>query len=305
MAYPKYNILIIGGLGFLGSHLTSQLLKLGHAVRILDSNLKESFIQNHSNIIFGNYLDSSVLSEALKDIDYVFHLASTTLPKSSNDNPLKDISENLLASINLLENIRNSSVKKIIYFSSGGTVYGPQINYPINEESPTNPICSYGIHKLAVEKYLNLYNRLYEIDYTVLRISNPFGNGQSPRSNQGLVAVIKDKIEKNTPLEIWGNGDIVRDYIYVNDVINAAISMLSYQGKYHIFNVGSGKGLSINNIIQFIKENINDNFDVIYKDSRALDVEKNILDIQRLSSETDWLPSLKLFDFLLESFKKL
>jgi UDP-glucose 4-epimerase len=305
MAYPKYNILIIGGLGFLGAHLNAHLVKLGHAVRILDLNLKESFIQNQSNIIFGNYSDSSILAEALKDIDYVFHLASTTLPKSSNDCPHKDISENLLASINLLENIRNSSVKKVIYFSSGGTVYGPQINYPINEESPTNPICSYGIHKLAVEKYLNLYHRLYETDYTILRISNPFGNGQSPRSNQGLVAVIKDKIEKNTPLEVWGKGDIVRDYIYVDDVINAAISILSYKGKHHIFNVGSGKGFSINNIIQFIKENINDNFDVVYKDPRALDVEKNILDIQRLSSETGWLPTLGLFDFLLESFEKL
>ena len=161
--------LIIGGGGFIGSHLADELLRAGHSVRIFDRpNLKRyrEFLPDEScEWIDGDYANQEDLKRVIPGSDVVIHLVSTTLPKSSNDNPIYDVETNLVGTLRLLEISRSSGVKKILFISSGGTVYGVPESVPISESHPTNPICSYGICKLTIEKYLRLFNQLHGLDY--------------------------------------------------------------------------------------------------------------------------------------------
>lgn len=288
--------LVLGGGGFLGSHLCDRLVDEGYQVRIFEKEnvSKENIYHLLDRVEWmeGDFSNPKHLQDTLDGIEVVFHLVSTTLPKSSNENPVYDISTNLVPTIHLLESSRKFGVKKIIFFSSGGTVYGIPRATPIKEEHPANPICSYGIHKLAIEKYLQLYYHLYGLDYTVLRISNPYGERQRPTGSQGAVAVFINKALKMEPIEIWGDGSVVRDYLHVSDVSRAAIDTISYRGQYKIFNIGSGIGISLIDVVKAIKETYGHAIDVCFKPVRSLDVPVNILDISLALRELSWAPKV-------------
>ena len=156
----------------------------------------------------GDFTSDSDVASAVIGCDVCFHLISTTLPKSSNLDPVFDIETNLMGTVRLLNQVVKSGVGKVIFLSSGGTVYGPPQEIPIVETHPTNPICSYGITKLAIEKYLELFYQLHGVDYTVLRLSNPFGERQRIESSQGAVAVFLGKALRGEKIEIWGGENI-------------------------------------------------------------------------------------------------
>jgi UDP-glucose 4-epimerase len=170
------NVLILGGLGFLGINVTKGMLEASHSVTVVDMNMpaKGRKIDGCKYVVCSFDKLSSISSE-FDDIDVVIHLISTTLPSTSNENIEHDISSNLLNTIELLHLCVEHNVKRVVFSSSGGTVYGIPDTIPISEDHPTNPICSYGIVKLPIEKYLQLFNRLYGLDYRILRISNPYG----------------------------------------------------------------------------------------------------------------------------------
>ena len=167
---------------------------------------------------FGNRGD---LAAALEGCQTVFHLVATTVPKTSNDDPVHDLETNLVATVRLFDLARRSHTKKIVFASSGGTVYGAPTTVPIAEHHETSPVCSYGIHKLAVEHYLHLYHRLHGLNYSVLRVSNAFGERQRPTASQGAVTVFLDRALRGEAIVIWGDGSVVRDYVYVRDVADA------------------------------------------------------------------------------------
>ena len=178
----------------------------------------------------------------------------------------------------------------MIFFSSGGTVYGIPNSVPIKENHPTNPICSYGIHKLALEKYLYLHHHLNGLDYTILRISNPYGERQRPTGVQGVVAAFIDRALRRQPLEIWGDGTVIRDYIYVTDVVDAVRAILEYRGNFRLFNIGSGSGTTLTDVAKTIEHILGYGLKLHFKPAGKLHVPSNILDISRASHELEWKP---------------
>lgn len=286
--------LILGGGGFLGSHLSEALLAQGYEVRIFDRPNLLRFKSSHQNAplewIEGDFVNRDHMAHAVSGCDIVYHLVSTTLPRSSNENPAYDVETNVIGTLHLLEATRQHKVRKIIFASSGGTVYGIPQAVPIKESHPTEPICSYGIAKLAIEKYLSLFHLLYGMEYCVLRLANPFGERQRIAAAQGAVAVFLDKALRNEGIEIWGDGSVVRDYFHVSDAVSALTKALVYEGNHRVFNVGSGVGQSLNEILTAIENLLGTPVKRTYLPARAFDVPVSVLDISKAAELLNWKP---------------
>ena len=296
---------IIGGGGFIGSHLSESLLAAGASVTIFDRpgarNL-DSLQQKGAVISVGNFLDPQDVERALSDQDILFHLLSTTVPQTSSEDPRYDVETNIGGTLQLLEVARKAKIKKIIFASSGGTVYGIPREIPILEEHPTEPISTHGIVKLAIEKYLHLYWTLYGLEYCILRISNAYGERQAVTATQGVVAAFLDKALRQAEITIWGDGSAVRDFVYVGNIANAFIKALRYSGEPRIFNIGSGQGHSITDIIGIIEQVIDRPLLVKYIPGRPFDVPINVLDISRARIHLDWQPVVGLFEGVVRTY---
>ena len=290
--------LVIGGNGFIGTHLVSDLQDQGVKVRVFD-RYPSKFVEPSKGVeyVTGDLGNHGALSEIVSDVDWVFHLAYTTLPKTSNDDPIYDVRSNLIDTIQLLQECSKSEVRKFIFISSGGTVYGVPKEVPIKESHPTDPYCSYGITKLAIEKYLHVFYHLNGLDYVVLRVSNPYGEGQNPQGKQGAIAVFLGRVAKSESINIWGDGEVVRDYIYIDDVVTALIGAARYRApdkEPRVFNIGSGGGYSLNELIAEIRRTVEAEVMVEYTPARALDVPVNVLDITLAKEKLNWRPSIDL-----------
>lgn len=299
------NILLLGGAGFIGAHLAQALLDAGHVVRVFDrlSVHLPAPIAGHPRLtrVEGDILNQDDVQSALEDMEVVFHLVSTTLPKSSNDNPEYDIATNLITSVRLLDAARRMNIRRVVFISSGGTVYGVPEQVPIAESHRCNPISSYGIVKLAIEKYLHLYRVLHGLDSYAMRLSNPFGEYQRIQSAQGAVGVFLHRAVMQQPIEIWGDGSVARDYIYVGDVAEALVKLLDYQGAHKTFNIGSGQGMDLNQIIGRIEAVLGKNVTRIYKPARRFDVPINVLDIGLAKRELGWAPRTSFDEGLVKT----
>jgi UDP-glucose 4-epimerase len=238
----------------------------------------------------GDFHSLADIEQAVADCQVIFHLISTTLPKSSNDDPIYDVESNVVGTLRILEVARRNGVKKVVFVSSGGTVYGVPQAVPISETHPTNPVSSYGIGKLTIEKFLHLYHTLHGLEYTVLRLANPFGERQRANAAQGAVAVFMNRAILNQPIEIWGDGSVVRDYIYIADVIDALVKAAFYQGEERLFNIGSGQGKSLNEILTAIETLTGRAVNRTYLPGRAFDVPANVLSITRALKHLAWSP---------------
>lgn len=289
--------LVLGGGGFIGSHLVTALLALGMQVRVLERPYRTRMpsIPDHPALEwqegdFGNVQDIHL---ALLDVDVVFHLVSTTQPKSSNDDPCFDVESNLVATLRLLDQLRGSKTR-LIFASSGGTVYGTPRHTPIPETHPTEPTCSYGITKLAIEKYLALYRLLHGLDYRVLRVANPYGPGQEANRAQGVVGTFLSRVMHDEPIEVWGDGSVVRDYLYISDTVSALLRAADYQGPERIFNIGSGGGHSVREIIAAVEQVTCKKARASYTAARKFDVPVSVLDITLAKKELGWQPEVNL-----------
>jgi UDP-glucose 4-epimerase len=303
----KDRCIIYGGAGFIGSHMAEDLLENNLDVTIFDKkNASKKNIEHiYSRIEFieGDFNNEIDIKNSLKNTDYVVHLVSSTLPADSNLNPTYDVETNLLSSLNLFEECSKQKIKKIIFISSGGTVYGNPVKIPINEEHPTNPVCSYGITKLAIEKYLYLYKILKGIDFKILRFSNPFGERQNPLAGQGLIASLLHKIKKNQTIEIWGDGKIVRDYFYIKDGVRAVHLAIKDKSDFNVFNIGAGTGFSINQILDKFRKTLNLDFNVRHTGGRSFDVKKNILDNRRAMKVLKWIPETSFNEAIQKTWR--
>lgn len=297
------NVLVLGGNGFLGSHLVDRLVGAGNRVRVFDRS-PAPFTEPHSEVeyVTGNFNDQSLLAEALVGIDVVAHLISTTVPSTSNLDPVADIEGNLINSVNLLKLMQLQKVKKIVYLSSGGTVYGVPNESPIPESHPLRPISSYGIVKVAIENYLYMAHQSAGLEYCVLRASNPYGPRQGHGGVQGVITTFLSNIANDRTIEIWGDGEVVRDFIYIEDLANL-IEKVIYSNKQGCYNAGYGQGFSINEVLQYIKNTIEVEVKVEYSDKRVFDVPHVVLDSQLAMTDFDWLPTTGIEEGVMETWK--
>jgi UDP-glucose 4-epimerase len=292
------NFLVLGGAGFIGSHIVDALVARRHKVRVFDlpnvstQNLKQCL--NSIEIIGGDFKNENDVALALENVDVIVHLIGTTLPEPSNENPAYDVDTNVNATLRLLDHAVNKGVKKVLFISSGGTVYGIPQSLPIPETHPTNPLCSYGITKLTIEKYLALYHSLHNLDYTILRLGNPYGERQRTTNVQGAVAVFLGKIYQDQPITIWGDGSVARDFFYISDFISAFLRVIDSDTDTKIFNIASGQAHSINEILSIIREVSGKNVSVNHTPGRKFDVPVNCLDISRAIIELGWQPHVSL-----------
>ena len=302
--------LVLGGCGFIGSHLVDALIDKGYQVVIFDKVNVDTknicHVMNKIEFIPGDFANKDDLKNAVRDIDYIFHFVGTTLPQSSTQNPIYDIESNVISTINMLEMVKSTSVKKIIFASSGGTVYGIPQRIPIPEDHPTDPICAYGISKLIIEKYLCLFHRHHGLNYVSLRFSNAYGERQDPNGSQGAIAVFLGNIIKGNPINIWGDGKVIRDYIHVNDIADACLKAIEMKkNKYHVFNIGSGNGLTLNQLLEIIKKITGDQISIKYSKSRKIDVPINILDIALARDILEWRPKVPIEEGVRQTLQYL
>lgn len=285
------KILILGAAGFIGTNIVLHLSKVPTNMLFLfgreqaDFSFAEQLHSDHIKVIRGNFDTSFDFDRITKHIDIVYHLISTTYPGVSNKKISLEIEQNVVSTTKLLDACVLNHVKKVVFLSSGGTVYGKLDQVPLHESSPLYPISSYGIQKIAIEKLLYLYDYLHEIDYRIIRLANPYGPYQRPDSGLGLISTCVYKALSGGKITVFGDGSVVRDYIFIEDavrgILKIAESDLDDEPNEKIFNLGCGRGYSINEVLQTIEQALHIPLQVEHVKGREVDVPVNVLDISR------------------------
>jgi UDP-glucose 4-epimerase len=282
--------LVLGGSGFLGSHIVDKFLAEKHDVTVYDL-YPERYRRSPAGIKFvtGDFGNVGALDELISTgFDAVIHCVSTTTPKSSNESPEFDIQSNVIGTLNLLDICTRRKIGKLVFLSSGGTIYGDIGELPmVDETHAVKPMCSYGVSKLTIEHYLHVYKHLRGLDYVVLRLSNPYGERQSPLRALGALTVFLHRTLKRQSVEIWGDGSVTRDFIYVGDVANA-VYLATVNPVSGTFNVGTGSGLSLRDVLSHITRVIGIEPTVSWLAPRSFDVPRIVLDASKLRKATDW-----------------
>lgn len=293
---------ILGAGGFIGTNLCNRLAQRGANVLAFGRRLSFPEALTGCQWMTGDFFNLSDLANALEGAEIVVHAISSCTPAKSNESPITDVKENLIGTLQLIDLCIAKNVKRLIMLSSGGTVYGTNVPIPTQENATTDPICSYGIVKLAVEKYLAIYRQQARLDSVVLRVANPFGPYQLSKG-QGVIAATFQKVLMNQSPEIWGDGAVIRDYIYVDDVVDAIVAAAKLNNALapHIYNIGSGVGRSLNEVFDSIAE-IHGQIDIIKRPGRAVDVPTSILDISQAQHFLQWQPRAQWHESLLSTY---
>lgn len=293
------NIVILGAAGFIGTNLTIELAKnTSNRITLVDKNrlyFSQDVMADNVKIVESD-LSLNMDYSVLENSDVVYHLVSTNVPTTSNQHISQDIETNVLFSSHLFEACVKYEVKKVVFISSGGTVYGRESACPLSEETPTNPISSYGVQKITIEKLLYLYNYMYDLDYRIIRLANPYGPYQRPNGILGAVTTFTYKALKGDEITIYGDGSVIRDFIYIDDAVRGILNIANGENKHHTFNLGCGYGTSIREVLESIKIALNCELNVAYKPGRAVDVPVNYLDISRYEKYYGSLKSISLED---------
>jgi UDP-glucose 4-epimerase len=283
--------LVVGGSGFLGLNWLEYLQQQGSENEVIVfAHEKPEGVTFPFFVTFvvGDYSDATALDDLFSkhSFDRVFHFASSIIPAISSENIRQDIESNLLPTIGLMEMMKKYQVSKLLYLSTGGAVYGNVNQEKVPEDYPCKPISSYGIIKLAVEHYIELYAKLYQIDYLILRLSNPFGEfHRSPK--QGVINIAVRKALKGDVMTVWGDGSQAKDYIYAADIGQAIDGLIKEGVKNETINVGSGVSLTLNEIIKRIQVKL-PAFQVEYKEAKLTDVQQICLDTTKLAAKINW-----------------
>lgn len=284
--------LVLGANGFIGSHLVDSLASRGHEVRAyghFSSNEPRFDKSDNVEIFAGDYMNTSQLAEALQGIDYVFHFLSSTTPATAENDPVLDIDTNIRASVELFKLCVESNVKRVLFASSGGTIYGEGEGTGPNgahlETDPTLPVSPYGIGKLAIENYLRYFRTKHGLESTTFRISNPYGERQPFMRKQGVIPIFLEKIYREEPITVLGDGSMVRDYIYVKDVAEMIASVFDKETLQEVYNLGSGEGASLNEIIEIAQQVVGKEALVERRPSPATFVHDVVLDVSRFTDD--------------------
>lgn len=302
------KVLLLGGSGFIGSRLAIRLADAGHQVTVFArgfSNSTHGPPDPRVTSIIGDISDTDAVEHALPRRGVVVHLIGSTVPARSVSDPAEEFAKVVLPGIRVLDACVRSGVQKVVFLSSGGTVYGVPTATPIPESHALSPTNAYGLSKLTFEHFLSIYQHHHGLDYNVLRLSNPYGSSQRPGSGQGVIATWMNQILAGDRLEIWGDGSVVRDYLYVDDAVSAIELSVESTPSSRIFNVGSGVGNSLSKILGMLEAVTNQTLNVTYKPHRKLDVPCSILDIVLINKELGWVPTTSLHEGMSIMWREL
>jgi UDP-glucose 4-epimerase len=303
------KILITGGCGFIGSHIVDAYLDMGHKVAVID-NLSTGDIKNLN--ARAKFFKEDICNKNIKKIfeqekfDIINHHAAQINVRTSVDDPIFDANVNIMGSLNLLDLAMKYSIKKFIFASSGGAVYGEPDRFPITEDFSINPTSPYGLSKATIERYVLIFSKLKNFDYVIFRYSNVYGPRQISKSEAGVISIFIEQILNSRKCIVFGDGNQTRDYVYVNDVVNANIEAL--ECKSAILNIGTGIETSVNDLINILSDITKKNVDHEHDAPRSGDVFRNIVDASRAAPTIYWMPKTilkqgikKTFDY----FKKI
>lgn len=284
------KILIIGGTGFIGSHLKNALSKQGYEV-IIACRMPPAKPEPDINYIAVEETGQNQLEVALAECRHIFHLASSSTPSTSQLNPSHEILTNLQFTAQILELLQRYQNRHLIYISSGGAIYGNVSENFVNEEKVLKPLSYYGAAKASIEAFLCAFQSQTQNHVTILRPSNLYGPGQALKSNFGVIPTLFDRAIRQTTFEIWGDGETVRDYLYIQDFIDLCMRTISFSisnDKFEVFNAGSGQGITINQLSEFVVRITGKAIQKKYIESRSVDVNRIVLDSSNASSRYQW-----------------
>ena len=294
----RHNHLILGGDGFIGRHVALQLARDEQHVTIATRSLPRfSFPSELSHNIarVGFELASADWDSLIAGIDVIHHYAWSSIPASANANPGGDLLMNVSATIGLLEAVKRRGHGRILFTSSGGTVYGRVDSIPIAEGTVLKPITAYGAGKVCAEVYLGLYRAMHGLDCRIARIANPYGAGQNVARGLGAVTTFLHRVAEGQEIVIWGDGEIIRDFIHIADTANCLAKLAcAPRMEDFIFNVGTGEGASLNQVIGLIEYGLGRPISVNRVPSRSIDVPANVLAIDRVGRVLGWAPRVSL-----------
>jgi|GEM_PF-469530 len=285
------KILITGGTGFIGMDLINLLYKHQFEIKVFsrsaNSKLWPPGIMGYS----GSISDFEKLKELIDWSDIILHLSCSTNPKLSKLDPEFEIINNLIPSVKIIDYLKKYSQKKIIFISSGGTVYGDYYKNSIREDTQKIPTSPYGITKSTIEDYIQYYHRHYNLQFLIIRISNVYGPKKSSINSQGIISTLIINAINNNETNIWGNLENVRDYIYINDCVKGIMELIKINAK-GIFNLGSGKGYPLSQVIKIIQNHFEHSIRIQYSGDEKC--SKNVLNIEKIASAINWKPEITL-----------
>ncbi|MBP5460536.1 MAG: NAD-dependent epimerase/dehydratase family protein [Lachnospiraceae bacterium] len=284
------NIILLGAAGFIGTNLVIELAKdPDNKITVVDRS-RDFFTTIQSKNIPGiNILESEFdlntdFDKLVAGQDVVYHLVSTIVPTTSNRTIPNEIMANVVMSAALFEACVHQGVKKVVFISSGGTIYDKDAVCPLDENAPTNPITSYGVQKITIEKLLYMYHYMHGLDYRIIRLSNPYGPYQRPNGILGAVTTFTYKALKDEEVVVYGDGSVVRDFIYIDDAVRGILNIVNGNDDQHVFNLGCGYGTSIRQVLKTLASVLDKKVDIRFTEGRKVDVPVNFLNIARYES---------------------
>ncbi len=300
------RLLVTGGAGFIGSHTVDALLERGHDVAILDdlSSGKREQVNPRARLCPADLRDARRLTEVIEQErpEAIFHLAAQMDVRRSVADPAFDAGVNLVGFLNLMEAARTRGLKRVIFASSGGAIYGEQDVFPCDESHPYRPVSPYGVAKLATEQYLFFYQHEYGVGYTAMRYGNVYGPRQDPHGEAGVVAIFCGRLLSGEPCTIYGDGRQTRDYVYVGDVAAANVAALEHECA-GAFNVGTGRETDVNQLYQELAEYAGVKKAAVYAAARPGEQRRSVISPARASRELGWQPKMALKDGLATTFE--
>ncbi|WP_438349683.1 NAD-dependent epimerase/dehydratase family protein [Paenibacillus sp. FA6] len=295
-----------GGAGFIGSHLVDNLLAIGFDVHVIDDLYSGYLSYVHPQAIFHKVdIRSKECNEIIvsEKPDVVFHLAAQADVQRSINDPRFDADVNIMGTVNLLEACRAASVKRLI-FSSTSAVYGNLQSDLISEEDPAAPISYYGLSKWTAEAYIRIFSTMHGIPFTILRYGNVYGPRQMPKGEGGVIAVFIQRIKDGLPLHIHGDGEQTRDFVFVKDVVQANISAITF-GHRETIQISTGHSISINNLVQMLKQIHGSDIETTYSSARDGDISHSCLDCRKAYRDLQWQPQVDMIKGLIETYNSI
>ncbi|MCW8166429.1 NAD-dependent epimerase/dehydratase family protein [Verminephrobacter aporrectodeae subsp. tuberculatae] len=295
---------ILGGAGFLGQHVGRALAHAGWDVWCVDRAAPPlpGNAPWFAGALRADCFDLQSWWGDVAGVELIVHLASSTVPATASQDPMHDVQTNLLGTLRLLQDLRRQAARpRVLFASSGGAVYGRPQSVPLSETHPTLPISAYGATKLAIEHHLHIEEAQHGLPCRILRLSNPYGEWQPPHGVQGVIAVFAHRALHGLPLDVYGDGSVVRDFIYAADVGRAFAAAAHHAGPQRVFNVGGGAGHSVNDIIHSLERLLGHAVQRRVLPARPFDPPVNVLDIRRAREELRWQPTMALEDGLAQA----